>query len=130
MVINTQHYKLRFFMNYQSAALPLCYLTTINCCEIRYLNCSLPNSIPCVLDKLAESTEQPRFLPWEFDTIPHHIYEQYLSDLHQKSAQQNLQPGLGMVRPAKYLKVSAHLLYILASIWVVVCYTTKLNVKN
>ena len=38
---------------------------------VRYLNCSLPNPIPCVLDileVLVEDTEQPRFLPWEFDT--------------------------------------------------------------
>ena len=37
----------------------------------RYINHSLPNPIPCVLDKpevLAEDTKQPRFLPWEFDT--------------------------------------------------------------
>ena len=85
---------------------------------VRYRNHSLPNSIPCVLDKLAESSEQPRLLPWEFDTTPQHTYEQYLSDLHQKSAQQTLQPGLGMVRPAKYLKALTHLLYILTSIWV------------
>ena len=39
---------------------------------IRYLNRSLPNPIPCVLDileVLGEDTEQPRFLPWEFDTV-------------------------------------------------------------
>ena len=40
----------------------------------RYLNRSLPNpfpGFPGVLDKpevLARVTEQPRFLPWEFDT--------------------------------------------------------------
>ena len=38
---------------------------------VRYLNRSLPNPIPCVLDiqeVLVEDTEQPRFLPWEFVT--------------------------------------------------------------
>ena len=39
---------------------------------VRYLNRSLPNPIiPCVLDILEvipKPTEQPRFLPWEFDT--------------------------------------------------------------
>ena len=36
---------------------------------VRYLNRYLPNPIPCVLDKpevLVKDTEQPRFLPWEF----------------------------------------------------------------
>ena len=35
---------------------------------VRYLNRSLPNSIPCALDKVAETAEQSRFLPWEFQT--------------------------------------------------------------
>ena len=45
---------------------------------VRYLNCSLPNPIPCVLDileVLVEDTEQPSFLPWEFDT---HVTKQNL----------------------------------------------------
>ena len=36
-----------------------------------HFNCSLPNPIPCVLDKpevLPKPTEKPRFLLWEFDT--------------------------------------------------------------
>ena len=44
---------------------------------VRYLNSSLPNPIPCMLDileVLVEDTEQPRFLPWEFDTIGKAIY--------------------------------------------------------
>ena len=39
---------------------------------VRYLIHSLPNLIPCVLDileVLVEDTDQPSFLPWEFDTI-------------------------------------------------------------
>ena len=39
---------------------------------VRYLNCSLPNPIPCVLDILEvilRPTEQPRVLPWEFDSV-------------------------------------------------------------
>ena len=38
---------------------------------VRYLNLSLPNPIPCVLvilEVISKPTEQPRFLPWEFDT--------------------------------------------------------------
>ena len=37
---------------------------------VRYLNRSLPNPIPCVLDKpevLPKSNKQPRFLTWEFN---------------------------------------------------------------
>ena len=39
---------------------------------IQRVNRSIPNPIPCVLDileVLVEDTEQPRFLPWEFDTL-------------------------------------------------------------
>ena len=39
---------------------------------VRYLDRSLPNPIPCVLDipeVLVEDTKQPRFLPWEFGTL-------------------------------------------------------------
>ena len=44
---------------------------------VRYLNCYLPNPIPCVLDILEvipKPTEQPRFLPWEFDTSSASVY--------------------------------------------------------
>ena len=48
-----------------------CYYVLVRL-AVGYLNRSLPNPIPCVLAKmevLAEDTKQPRFLPWEFDTI-------------------------------------------------------------
>ena len=39
---------------------------------IQRVNRSIPNPIPCVLDileVLVEDTEQPRFLPWDFNTV-------------------------------------------------------------
>ena len=54
-----------------------CYPPAIFSCTVpirlavKYINRSLSNPIPCVLDileVLVEDTEQPRFLPWEFGT--------------------------------------------------------------
>ena len=49
---------------------------------VRYLNGSLPNPIPCVLDILeviVKDTAQPRFLPWEFDTLQYEILEKLVT---------------------------------------------------
>ena len=57
------------FQSQKVSKVVIIYVSKTGC---RYLNCSLPNQFPWIIDKpevLAEVTKRPRFLPWQFDTI-------------------------------------------------------------